>query len=115
MYIAGKTIARGGLNLIWAHFPHYLKNKPICRPDGSILKNYNSKPQYSNAYIKHYATKSTEEFIKRILRGTVNSKDKKINYLEYRIKKYYFLFNKFNFKKKIFFEKRLNITLTFKN
>ena len=71
---AGKTIVRTGLNLTWAHFPHYLKNKPICRPNGKILKNYFSPPQYWSAYIKHYATKSTEEFIERIIRGTVNSK-----------------------------------------
>ena len=115
LYIAAKIIARSGLNLTWAHFPHYLKNKPICRPDGTILKKYNSTPQYSNAFIKHYATKSTEEFIKRIIRGTVNSKIKYIEYLKYRIKRYYFLINKFNFKKKNFFEKRLNITITYNN
>lgn len=110
LYVASKTIARGRLNLTWAHFPHYLKNKLVCRPDGTILKNYYSKPQYENAFIKHYATKSTEEFINKIKRGTVYSNGKYINYLKYRIRKYYFLFNKYNLRKKIFFEKRLNIT-----
>ena len=107
---AGKTIVRTGLNLTWAHFPHYLKNKPMCRPDGRILKDYFSPPQYWSAYIKHYATKSTEEFIERILRGTVNSKQNSVSMMG-RIKNYYFLFNKFNNQKKILFEKKLKIKL----
>lgn len=111
LYAAGKTIARSGLNLTWAHLPHYLENKPICRPNGEILENYFSPPQYSNAYIKHYATKSTEEFIGRIIRGAVLTKDTSKKYILDRIKNYYFLFNKFNNEKKNFFEKKLNITL----
>ena len=87
-------MVKGGLNITWAHFPHYLKNKPICRPDGSIVKNYFSEPQFSIAFIKHYVTKSTEEFIKRIIRGTVYSKMNYMNYLNFRIKRYYFFFTK---------------------
>ena len=89
LYSAGKTFVRTGLNLTWKHFPHYLKNKQICRPNGKKLKNYLSPPQYSIAYIKHYATKSTEEFIERIIRGTVNSKDAYSKYIKFRIKRYY--------------------------
>ena len=110
-YVAGKTIARSGLNLTWAHFPHYLKNKPMCRPNGEILEDYFSPPQYSKAYIKHYATKSTEEFIDRIIRGAVLTKDTSKKFILDRIKNYYFLINKFKIEKKIFFEKRLNISL----
>jgi len=107
---AGKTIVRTGLNLSWAHFPHYLKNKPICRPNGRILKNYFSPPQYWSAYIKHYATKSTEEFIERLIRGTVHSKQNS-DYLKLKIKDYYFVFNKFSNEKKIMFEEKFNIKL----
>ena len=85
-YVAGKSIVRTGLNLIWGHLPHYLKNKPICRPNGEILKNYFSPPQYSEAYIKHYATKSTEEFIERIIRGAVLTKNTSKKYIIHRIK-----------------------------
>ena len=108
-YSAGKIIARSALNLTWRYFPHYLKNKPICRPDGKIIKNYFSPPKYSNAYIKHYATKSTEEFIERIIRGTVNSKQNS-QYVRLKIN-YYFLINKFKKKKKKLFEKIFNISL----
>ena len=101
---------RTGLNLSWAHFPHYLKNKPICRPNGRILKNYFSPPQYWSAYIKHYATKSTEEFIERLIRGTVHSKQNS-DYLKLKIKDYYFVFNKFSNEKKIMFEEKFNIKL----
>ena len=73
LFSAGKTIVRSGLNLTWDHFPHYLKNKPICRPKGRILKNYLSRTQYYTAYIKHFATKSKEEFIKRVIIGIISS------------------------------------------
>jgi hypothetical protein len=89
-YAAGKTIARAGLNLSWAHLPHYLNNKPICRPNGQILRDYFSKPQYSKAYIKHYATKSTEEFIERTIRGAVLTKDTSRKFIIDRIKNYKF-------------------------
>ena len=112
-YVAAKTIVRGRLNLTWGHFPHYLKNKPICRPDGTIVKNYFSSPQYYIAFIKHYATKSTEEYIERLIRGAVLTKDNSKEYIKYRIKNYYFLFNEINNKKKNFFEKKLNISLNF--
>jgi hypothetical protein len=87
-FCAGKSIVRSRLNLTWAHFPHYLKNKPMCRPSGEILKNYFSPPNYSKAYIKHYATKSTEEFIERIIRGAVCTKYTSKKYIIYRIKYY---------------------------
>ena len=111
LYSAGKTIVRTGLNLTWEHFPHYLKNKPICRPNGRILKDYLSRPQYYTAYIKHFATKSTEEFIERVIKGTVYS-NQTSEYINFRIKQYYFLFNKFNKEKKFMFEKKFNVTLT---
>ena len=107
LYSSGKSIVRTGLNLTWEHFPHYLKNKPICRPNGRILENYLSPPHYWSAYIKHYATKSTEEYIERIIRGTVFSKQTP-DYLIFRIKDYYFFFNKLNNEKKIMFEKKFN-------
>ena len=59
---------------------------------------YLSPPDYSRAYIKHYTTKSTEEFIEKLNKGDVYYKPD-IYYLTYRIKDYYFLFNKINKKK----------------
>ena len=91
-YSASKTIVRGGLTLNWAHLPHYISNVINCKPDGSINKNYFSPPQFSIAYIKHYITKSTEEFIERINRGDVIIKINN-NYIKERINNYYFLFN----------------------
>lgn len=103
-YSAAKSIVRGKLNLIWAHLPHYFKNTRNCRPNGKILKNYFSPPQYSVAYIKHYLTKSTEEFIERLKRGNVILKTNN-NYIRSRIKYYYFLFNKITKKKLNLFKK----------
>ena len=99
-FSAAKTIVRGGLNLNWGLFPHYLINLKNCRPDGTILKNYFSPYQHSIAYIKHYITKSTEEFIERLNRGDVLVEINK-DYILNRINNYYFLFNK-KTKKKLY-------------
>lgn len=112
LYGASKSIVRGGLNITWAHFPHFLKNKNICRPNGNIIKTPLSRPQYSIAYIKHFVTKSTEEYADKLIKGTVNSKQANTNKLKIRrIKKYYFLFNKITRKKIDLFEKKFNIKL----
>jgi len=93
MYSAAKTIVRGGLYLNWGRFPHYLKNTVNCRPNGNILKDYLSPPEYSDAYLKHYTTKTTEEYIEKLNKGDVLEKYN-TDYILYRIYGYYFLFNK---------------------
>ena len=112
LYAGAKTIVRGGLNITWAHFPHYLKNPNICNSEGKIIKNPLTPPNYSMAFIKHYATKSTEEYIEHLIRGggcSKNQNNKK--FMINRIKSYYFLFNKITNKKINLFEKKLNINL----
>ena len=111
-YCAAKSIIRGGLNITWKHFPHFLKNPNICRPNGNIIKKPLSPPNYSFAFIKHYATKSTEEFADKLVRGAVNSNNTlNKSYWVKNINIYYFLFNKKNKEKINLFEKKLNINL----
>ena len=109
LYSAAKTIVKGGLNITWALLPHFLKNTINCRPNGNILSNYFSPPQYSTAYLIHYATKSTEEFAERCNRGNSNSK---IN-ITSRILKYYFLFNNKTKQKLEIFRKKLKYKIEF--
>ena len=100
IYSAAKSIVKGGLNITWKHFPHFLNNSNICRPNGDIISEPLSPPFYSSAYLKHYATKSTEEYIIKLFKGTVNSKftlNKET--IIFWIKNYYFLFNKITKKK----------------
>lgn len=113
IYCAAKTIVRGGLYLKWGHFPHYLKNTINCRPNGSILKDYLTPPDYSNAFIKHYTTKSTEEYIEKLNKGDVYEYSD-IYYIAYKLKYYYFLFNKVNKKIELIKNKlkyKINISL----
>lgn len=111
-FAAAKSIIKGKLNIAWKHFPHFLKNKNICRPDGKIILNPLSSPQYKIGYIKHYATKSTEEFALKIKKGTVNSKVKNLKkYLIKRINTFYFFLNKRTKKKKDLFKKILGINI----
>ena len=101
IYAAAKSIIRGRLNITWAHFPHFLNNSIICRPDGTIVNEALSTPQYNLAYIKHYTTKSVEEYIIKLFKGNVISNDT-LNFdsLLFWFKKYFFLFNKITKKKK---------------
>ena len=105
---AAKTIVKGGLNITWGLLPHYLNNTINCRPNGNILIDYFSIPEYSFAYINHYITKSTEEFIERLSRGDVLLKVND-NYIKNRIKNYYFKFNNVTKEKIDLFKKKLNI------
>ena len=109
-FSVAKTIVRGGLNIKWGLLPHYLKNTINCKADGKIINNYLSPPQFSLAYIKHYITKSTEEFAEKLKRGDVLLKvnDK---YIRNRINNYYFIFNT-KTKDKI---KLFNVKLQYKN
>ena len=110
MYSAAKSLVRGGLNIKWKHFPHYLKNIINCRPNGNISINYFSPPQYSIAYISHYLTKSTEEFAERLNRGDVILN---VNYfyIKYRIYKYYFFFNSMTKEKIDLLKKKLKLKI----
>ena len=114
--VAGKSMVRGGLNINWNHFPHYLKDVVNCRPNGNLLENPFSYPNYSTAYIKHFATKSTEEYALKMFKGTVNSDfnftKEKINYL---IQNYYFRINKVTKEKINIFNKILGFNITIEN
>ena len=112
-YAAAKSIVRGGLNITWAHFPHFINSSSICRPNGTIIKNPLSPPIYSKAFIKHYATKSTEEYLIKLFKGNVLEPNfLKISSLIYWITKYYFLFNEITKKKILFIKKVIKIDLS---
>ena len=106
-FSAAKSIVRGGLNIIWGLLPHFLNNTINCRPDGSILNNYFSPYQHQIAYLKHYITKSTEEFIERLKRGDVLLEVNR-KYIFNRINNYYFLFNRKTKKKEDLLKKYIN-------
>ena len=68
-------------------------------------------PQYEYVYLKHYLTKSSEEYSKRFIRGDAT-------YIIYNKTKYYetvldvyFGINNFSFEKISVFEKRINVDL----
>ena len=112
-YVASKSIIRGRLNITWDLFPHFLKNSTICSPDGIIIENpFEIHPDYTSAYIKHFATKSTEEYIIKLIKGTANTNFTiNIESLSYWLKNYYFLFNKITRKKLLFIKRILKIKI----
>ena len=114
IFAGAKSLVRSGLNLSWAHFPHFINDSKICRADGNIVNDPLSSPQYSYAYIKHFTTKSTEEYIFKLFKGNVNinlynSLD--LNSFLFWINNYYFFFNKITKQKLLFIKKILKFTL----
>ena len=57
---------------------HYLNPKLTCCDGfGNIISNLIKKRDLKYYYIDHYYTKSTEEFIEKIMKGDVNSGDER--------------------------------------
>ena len=111
-YAAAKSIIRTKLNITWAHFPHFLNDSNLCRPDGKREDKPLSPPQYYKAYIKHYATKSMEEYLIKLFKGTVNSNFTLTNEnIIFWLKNYYFLFNTVTRKKLIYLKRNLKFEI----
>ena len=111
-----KSIVRGGLNKTIfypkasSHVPD--KNVIICDSVGTILKNYNpfgvKPPVFKYGCLKHFSTKSAEEYVNKIRRGT----NRNLPYsVEERID-LYFKLNKFTEEKIRFFENKFNRTFS---
>ena len=107
-----KTILRGGLNKTVFlekksnHVPE--RGVTICDSKGNIRKKYNpfsvSPPIYDYGYIKHFTTKTAEEYCNKILRGL--TRNRALN-KEDRVK-LFFTFNKFSQEKLKVFENKFN-------
>ena len=111
-FAAAKSIVRSGLNLSWAHFPHFINDSMICRADGTILNDPFSPPQYSYAYIKHFTTKSTEEYIIKLFKGNVNCNySLSLDSFVFWFNNYYFLFNEKTKQKLLFIKKILKFNI----
>ena len=107
LYIQGKSFVRGGFNNLLipsTHIPginiHYFCNSKGSRiyPNNFITNIVEDKPK---AFIKHYYTKTVEEFCLKINKGNAHFHKEHPNYIEnmrYRIKLFFF-FNKITINK----------------
>ena len=108
-----KTILRGGLNKTVFlekksnHVPE--KGVTICDSKGNIRQKYNafaiSPPIYDYGYIKHFTTKTAEEYTNKILRGLTRNRKLRP---EERVK-LFFQYNKFSEEKLKVFENKFNL------
>ena len=90
-YLEVKTIIRGKIiypgNAHMHIFSHDIIN---CNGYGNInkfYKHYSTEPDFSNYYIDHYYSKSTEEFINKLNRGDAFSTS--TDYYLLRVEKYF--------------------------
>ena len=116
-----KSTIRGNLKTnYWDNMenPHTSNNDYIsCNSLGIKISSRaygNIPPTFKNAFIKHYATKSIEEYCKKIKRGRADLK-RTLNKKTIReVIKYFFTRNKFTEKKLNYFKKMFNYTYDFK-
>ena len=108
-----KSIIRGNIKFNpWSygqtpHRPEY--HLKTCNSGGDRAKTFNDvikNPDFENGYIKHFVTKSAEEYILKVKRGHPGNV---ILYFDKRVD-IYFIYNKVTKEKIKFFEKTLNRT-----
>ena len=113
-----KSTIRGNLKInYWENTkdPHTSQNIfNTCSSSGSIIKYnspFNDPPDYKNAILKHYHTKTIEEFCNKIKRGRATTKlDLGIKEILFRLKIFFSINSKTKEKIKIIHQK-LNITI----
>ena len=109
-----KSMIRGKLDRIpffplkSSHRPE--KNIKECDANGNLITNYNPygmNPNFEHAYLKHFNTKTAEEYVNKIKRGDLMNRD----YDPMERIKCFFSHNKFTDEKLKIFEKAFNLIL----
>ena len=105
-----KIILRGHLPKIKIVNPHILKNKYECNSIGK-LNNLKIKDLYNNDfYYDHFLTKSSEEYLNKLLRGNAIFGER--NGFNLNMLQYYFVINKITKEKLDFFENKTGVNLS---
>ena len=108
-----KSIIRGNLkNNPWeynqtSHRPKY--GIKTCDSNGNHVKTFNDviyPPKFDNTYIKHFVTKSVQEYVEKIKRGHPSENTPLNLWIEN-----FFKFNKATKEKVLYLEKKLNVSL----
>ena len=112
-----KSTVRGKLTLnYWKNAlnPHTtIYSYKSCSSSGKIIPHnspFNFPPDYQNAILKHYKTKTIDEYLVKLKRGRA---DKPLNFTEEDIIEkinIFFSVNKFTFSKLKFIKKKLNLS-----
>ena len=105
-----KIILRGHLQKIKIVNPHILKNKYECNNIGK-LNNLKIKDLYNNDfYNDHFLTKSSEEYLNKLLRGNAIFGER--NGFNLNMLQYYFAINKITKEKLDYFENKTRVNLS---
>lgn len=111
------SIVRGGCEVSWDNTPHapsMSKKYKACNANGEEVKSSDcpfEKLDFSQAFFKHYTTKSTEEYCRKVMRGfpdQIVDERRRI----FLLKERYFKANKVTRTKLNLIKKNLNIDLS---
>ena len=90
-FLEVKSIIRGNISNLGKIHIHILSNDLInCNGNGhknKFYRHFSTEPDYTNYYIDHYFSKSTEEFINKLNRGDAFSTS--TEYYLYRVGRYF--------------------------
>lgn len=114
-----KSTVRGHLKEnYWKNMgqPHCSNNNIVsCDPTGKIIdpnSPFNSPPNFEFAYIKHFVTKTVEEYLRKIKRGRADLDDKTATNDVIGKLEYFFAINRKTKEKLDFIKKELNIDIS---
>ena len=110
MYV--KSVVRGGLNktIFLPNKSHHIPDKSVitCNSKGNIIQIKNpfaiNPPIYDYGYLKHFTTKTAEEFCDKIIKGHPGN----VGFRPERRVSLFFTHNKFSKEKLKIFEKKFN-------
>lgn len=112
-----KTILRGGLNNVkWGPDPHVVYTvKESCNAVGkeiTVRKNPFVPYNYDLAYLKHFSTKTVDEYCNKMLRGFPD-RNNNVKEIPYLVKTRFFHYNELTEEKAEIVKKRLNVDLDY--
>ena len=112
-----KSIVRGGNKIKWmkisVHTPKFVQNAACCDAKGCAVDDpyLNTMPMdFSVAYLRHYSTKTAEEYAVKMKRGFPDQKVDE-EFIQFLIENRFFATNKKNIEKERIIEKILDIPI----
>ena len=111
-----KSIVRGNLSVNYWKVAETIHSTsldlPACTSSGKLIKSrlFKITPDYGNAFLKHYTTKTIEEYLEKLKKGYATHNFEKTNSHYHKRFQYFFKVNRKTKEKVDIFNKKLNVS-----